>query len=143
MSSVRVNDLPASEPHRYLDLVPFFKELSGVFCLGLQVMTIGLWTDLDLLDLDDPLFLLGYLCFLALLVLEFTVIHDPANRWVCSRRNLNKVEPQILGRRYGVVFFQYAQLLTFSSNDSELPGCDHPIDSDLLFSSYLDPPSAL
>ena len=78
-----------------------------------QVMLLRFWSESDLLDLDDRLALLGDLNLLALLVPEFSVIHDPADRRRRGGRHLHKIET-CLGR--------FCQSISQRKNPQLFPG---------------------
>jgi len=73
----------ATEAQGDLYLVAVFQKLEDVLHLHVIVVVIGVWTELDLFDLDCLLLFASLSFFLLSLVLEFAIVHDLANRWVC------------------------------------------------------------
>src|SRR6186713_91580 len=90
---LRVRHLATAEEDRRLDLVTFTQEALDVLLLELVVVLIDFRSELDLLDLDHFLMLLGLARSFLLLVLILPEVHDPAHRRHCGRRDLDEVEP--------------------------------------------------
>ena len=88
----RMRHLAAAEKDRGLDLVTLSQEALDVLLLEVVIVHIDFRPELDLLDLDHPLMLLGLASALLLLVLILPKIHDLADRGHCGRRNLDQVE---------------------------------------------------
>src|SRR4029077_5337802 len=89
--------LAAAEEDRRLDLVAVLEEALDVLLLELVVVLVDLRAELDLFDLDHLLVLAGFTRALLLLVLVFPEIHDAADRRHGRRRDLDQVEPLLLG----------------------------------------------
>ena len=70
--------------------------------LELVVVLVDLGAELDLLDLDHLLVLPSFARALLLLVLILAEIHDAADRRHRRRRDLDQVEPFLLGNRQGL-----------------------------------------
>src|SRR4030095_10692270 len=87
-----MRNLATAEEDRRLDLVTFAQEALDVLLLELVVMLIDLGPELDLLDLDHLLMLLGLARSFLFLVLILPEVHDPADRRHRSRGDLNEVE---------------------------------------------------
>jgi hypothetical protein len=68
-----------------------------VLLLELVVVLVDLRPELDLLDLDHPLVLFRFAAALLLLVLVLAEVHDSADRRYRSGRDLDEVEPLLLG----------------------------------------------
>src|SRR4029078_3565529 len=85
--------LTTAEEDRRLHLVAFGEEALDVLLLEVVIVFIHLRAELDLLDLDHALVLLGLARPLLLLLLVLAEIHDPADRWNSRRRDLDEVEP--------------------------------------------------
>jgi len=69
----------------------------------------------------------GIFVALGLFVLEFAIIHDPANRRCCVGRNLDQVEAFVLGQAQGIVEGHHAQLLLGFIQNSDFAGADLPV----------------
>src|SRR6185503_5103261 len=89
--------LPAAEEDRRLDLVAILEEALDVLLLELVVVLVDLGAELDLFDLDHLLVLPSLTRALLLLVLILAEIHDAADRRHRRRRDLDQVEPLLLG----------------------------------------------
>ena len=87
----------SAEEDGRLDLVAFVQKTQHVVLLGLVVVIVHIDAELHFLDRDGLLVLLGLALFLFLLVQEFPVIHDAANRRLRSGRNLYQVEVAFAG----------------------------------------------
>ena len=80
---------PTHENNIYFHLVTIFEEAKSVSHLELQVMIFNLRSEFYLLDLYYFLMNLGSMLPFALLVFELSVVHQPADRWICLWRNFN------------------------------------------------------
>ena len=91
-----VSVLAAAENHVDLHLVTVLQEPPGSLDLELNVVLTRLRSQTNLLDLDAVLPApFGF--SLLQLVLEFPVVHDPADRRAIVRTDLNKIKAGILG----------------------------------------------
>src|SRR5688572_11756119 len=99
---LRVRQFAAAEEDRRLDLVAVQEEALDVLLLEVVVVLVVLGPELDLLDLDDALVLLGLARTLLLLVLVLAKVHDPADRWHRCRGDLDQVESLLTGDGYGL-----------------------------------------
>src|SRR5262245_37978860 len=85
--------LTSLEPHRDLDAMTVFEEVLDVRLLRQIVVRPNLRPEPDLLDLLMSLLLACFFRPDGLLVLEFPVVHDLADRRVGVRGNLDEIEP--------------------------------------------------
>ncbi len=83
-----------------LDLVALFEEPLHRAHLHVIVVIVDHWPQLDLLDLDDLLFLAGFGGFLLRRIFELPVVHDLANGRISIGRNLHKVHARFEGHLY-------------------------------------------
>ena len=90
---VWMRDLAAAETHGELHLVAGFEKLPCGACLEVQVVVVGLRSELDLLDLHHALLALGLALLLLLLVLELAIVEDLADRRASFRVDLHQIEP--------------------------------------------------
>lgn len=97
-TQIQVRHLASPESQRHLDLVAILKKPEHVAHLDIIVVHIGVGPELDLFDLDDLLLLAGLGLFLLGLVFELTEIHDLDDRRVRIRRNLDQIQPGLLGQ---------------------------------------------
>src|SRR6185436_2045847 len=120
---------PAAEEDRRLDLVAVLEEALDVLLLELVVVLVDLGPELDLLDLDDLLVLLGLPGALLFLVLIAPEVHDPAHRRVGRGRYFHQVEPFLPGNRERLLRRHDSQLLPGVVDDPHLADPDpfiHP-----------------
>jgi hypothetical protein len=85
-------DLASAEKNGSFDFVTLFQKPDDVVFLEIVIMLIGIGPKLHFLYRDVFLVLLRFVKFLIELVKVFAVIHNSANRWICSRRNLDQVQ---------------------------------------------------
>jgi hypothetical protein len=125
--------LPASEKNRGLDLVAFVQKTQHVILLGLVVVIVHVDAELHFLDRDRLLVLFGLALFLLLLVQEFPVIHDAANRRLRCRGNLYQVKVLFAGHLERFERLQDADLLAFIINHANFAGANTLIYADKSF----------
>ena len=95
---------------------------------GAEVMRINRGSQLHFLDLVGVLMLLRSLVLLGLLVTEFPVIHDAANRRLGRRGNLDKVNPVCPSQTDRLSQTHHSQLTSIIGHNSNLSGTDSPVD---------------
>ena len=88
--------LASAEEDRRLDLVTLGQEALDVLLLEVVIVHVDFRPELDLLDLDDALVLLGLASSFLLLVLVLAEVHDLADRGHCGWRDLDEVETFLL-----------------------------------------------
>ncbi len=93
-----VSHFTTAEAQSNFDFVIFLQETRHVSQLDLVVVFVGAWPELDLFDLNLLLLELLLMLPLLLLVLEFAVVHDPANWRLRHRSNLNQINPCLFGQ---------------------------------------------
>src|SRR5215510_667528 len=86
-----VRYLASAEPDRRLHLVPVDQNLLGMLHLEIVVVLVGGRTKLNLLDLDDDLFLLGLVRPLLLLVKILAEVNDATDRRLGLGRDFDQV----------------------------------------------------
>ncbi len=97
-----IGDFTPPEHHGDLHLVVLLKKLPDMLDLDLQIMLLRLGSETDLLDLNDRLALFGDLNLLALLVSEFSIIHDPADRRRRGGRHFHQIQTRLGRLRQGI-----------------------------------------
>ena len=115
-----MGDFPTAENEGYFRLVSFLKEAPHVLDLELEIVLVGLRAELNLLELHLNLFLFCLLHLLALLILEFAEVHDPANRRNRSGRNFDKIELLAFGKRQCFAKGQDTELFTVGPDYPDL-----------------------
>lgn len=108
-----VGVLAAAEAHGDLHLVAVLQELTNLLGLEVQVVTVGLGTDLDLLDLRTGLALLaaGFRLVLLALELDAAPVTDAADGGASVRGDLDQIQSALLGEFQGVPSDKLTQLL--------------------------------
>lgn len=96
-ANVHMGNFSSPEDQSDLRFVPFFEKTPYMLDFKLKVMIIRLGTKFHLFKLNMNLLLFGLLQFLALLVLELSVVHNPADGGNSGGRNLNKIKLLLFG----------------------------------------------
>jgi hypothetical protein len=109
----------SAEEDGRLDLVAFIQKTQHVVLLGLIVVIVHIDAELHFLDRDGLLVLLGLAFLLFLLVQEFPIVHDAANRRLRGGGNLYQVEVAFAGHLERFERWQDADLLTFIINHAD------------------------
>jgi len=92
LAEFRISDLPPSESHDYLNLLPFLQPSTSFTDIQIAMEISDFRTQLDRLNLDLFLMLACFSLFSGLLVNEFAVIHYPHHRRVRIWRYLNQIK---------------------------------------------------
>ena len=109
---------------RQLDLAPLAEEAADVAELHLVVVLVDVGVELDLLDDDLGLVLAGLLLALAFVVAVLAEVHDPADRRVCARGNLDEIEVGVLRNTQGVTGFHDPGLGPVREDDADAGDAD-------------------
>ncbi len=131
-----VRHFPPAEAQRDLGLVAFPEEPDEVPQLDLVIALVSTGSELHLLDLDLLELEPGLVLFLRFAVLELAEIHDPANRRLGHRRDLDQVEFRRFGPRPGIRERNNSELLTVFTNQADFGSGDFRVDPLLLFEGY-------
>src|SRR5690606_12760911 len=99
--------------------------------LDVEVMVVGLGTELDLLHLDHGLAALGLARLLLLLVLVLAEVEDLAHRRHALRVDLNQIEPSFPCSPESILSCHHTQHGPIGSNDAHLRHPDPMVDPDL------------
>src|SRR5262249_4251229 len=113
-----VRDLASPESDRRLHFVSIGQNLLGMLHLEIVVVLIGHRTELDLFDLDDDLFLLGFVRSLFLLVKILAEINDATNRRLGLGRDFDQIVAALTRDREGLLRRHDAHLLPIFVNHS-------------------------
>src|SRR6267378_1916547 len=87
-----MDDFASPEKYSCLNLVALFQKSDDVIFFEIVIVIIRVRPKLYFLDDNVLLVFLGFVKFLVQLVKILSVVHDPANRWCCSRRYLYQVQ---------------------------------------------------
>src|ERR1041384_8034456 len=119
-SQASARHLASAEKDRCLDLVAFTEKTQHMVLFGLVIVIVHIDAELHFLDRDRLLMLLGFAFFFLLLVQEFPVIHDAANRGLRCGGNLYQVEVTFTGHLERFKRCQDADLLALIINHANL-----------------------
>src|SRR5690606_11736579 len=100
--------------------------------LDVEVALADLRFELDFLDRDVGRLLAGLLGLLGFLVAELPVVHDPADRRVGHRCDLDEVEVETTGHSERFGHRLDAQLASVRTDEAHLSGPDAVVDPMLL-----------
>src|SRR6185503_11780760 len=132
----RVRHLAPAEKDRRLDLVAVLEKALDVLLLELVVVLVDLGPELDLLDEDHFLVLLGLASALLLLVLELAEVHDPADRRNSGRRDLHEIERLASGYRQRLRRGHDSQLLAVVVDHPDFSHPDAFVDPSAVITSW-------
>ena len=116
---------PSAENNIDFNLVSAIQKFKHVAHLNLKVVFTGKRSQLDFLGLYS-VNRCFFLLFFALLILEFSIIHQPAYRRVSIGGNLNKIESLFRGYGLGLLICYNAELISFTVDNPQqwsLDGC--------------------
>jgi len=122
-------DLASAEEDGSFDFVTLFQKPDDVVLLEIVIMLIGIGPKLHFLYGDVFLVLLCFVKLLIKLVKVFAVIHDSANRWICSWRNLDQVQTPLFSNLERCLRRHDTELLVFIVNHAYFASSDslvHP-----------------
>ena len=132
--------LAAAEPDGHLDAVAGRKELLGLVHLGIKIVGINVQGKPGLLHLYGLLVLPGFLFALGLLKAVFAVIHNAAYRRLGLRRYLYEIQVLFLRHVVGIAGGHNPQLLTISTDHTDLFIADLFIDLQFFVCDCKAPP---
>jgi len=123
-----MHHFPSAENDTCLHLVALFEKFPRMLDFEVIIMSFYLWPKTNLLDVYDSLLLAANLFLLTQLVLEFAVIHYPANWRISARRNFYKVKIYREGARQGFIGGENTYLFAIGANDPNFGNPDLVID---------------
>ena len=132
-----MDHLATPEHDRDLDLGPVVQKTHHVPFLGLVVVAVDLGPHLHLFDHDLRLLLSRLSLSDRLLVLELSVVHDPADGRVGLGRHLDEVEVLLLGQLERFPCIDDPDLSAVCCDDPYLGDPDALVDSQLLLCDAL------
>ena len=130
VAKVAVSHLAAFEPQGCLNLVALSKKANGLVLFGLIVVLVHRNRELYFFDDDDFLLLPRGAVALILLVKEFAVVLDLADRRNGIRRDLYEIQRSLAGHLEGVKRSHDAELFAVFIDDANLAGADAFIGAD-------------
>src|SRR6056297_3515552 len=127
-AEVLVRHLAAAKPHGDLHLVALFEKLHDIAHLDVVVVGVGVGAELHFLDLDGRLLLAGLALALLGLVLVLAEIHDLADRRRGVWRDLDEIEPRLLGHLHGAGRCHDTDIFTVCADEADFGGADTVVD---------------
>jgi len=112
--------LASAKKNRRLDLVAFVQKTQHVVFLGLVIVIVHVDAELHFFDGNRLLVLLGLALFFFLLVQEFPIIHDAANRGLRGGGNLDQVQILFAGHLKRFKWRHDSDLLAFIADHANL-----------------------
>ena len=112
-----MDDLTSSEHNGDLNFVFAFQEALGLLHLEFDIVLASLRTKSNLFCFCVVRF--SRVLFLALLILEFAVVHNSANGWFLVRSNFDEIQPAVASSRECVFRRDDSQLFPSFTNDSD------------------------
>jgi hypothetical protein len=97
--------------------------------LDIDVVIIGLRTELDLFDLDLDLVLSGRSCPLLAVVLQLTIVLNSTNGRATVWRHFNEVQPSRLSEADGILHHELTELVALLINDKDAWHTDSAVDA--------------
>ncbi len=115
-----VRHLSAAETDGYLQTVTFLEEFQTAAEFDVEVIVADTGRHAYLLDFDDALIAAGLLLTLELFEAVLAVIHYPAYGGSGLRRDLDKIEPLLLGDLERLFGGNYTELRAVFSDEADL-----------------------
>ena len=113
---ILVRHFAATKPQCDFHLVAFFEKPADGFHFDVVIMLVDSRTKLDLLDLDDLLFLAGFGGFFLLKKSELAIIENLADRGIGSRDDFDEIKSRVIGGLLGLNRVDDAAVLAFGVN---------------------------
>ena len=132
-----VTHFTALEFQHHANLVTARQKLLCLIELGLIVVGINAAGELNLLDLNDLLLLLGFLFTLLLFKQILTVVHDLAHRGICLCSDQNQIHVFLISQFLSLSGTHNAQGLTVCADHSNLGEVNCLVDRGLSFLSIV------
>jgi len=123
VSELGMGHLSSSESYGDFDFVAFLQKLPGLSFLDLEVVSLDIRVESNLLDPDRVLMFPRYLFLLRLLVPVLAEVHYSADRRICVGRDFHEIEVFFVGQFLSVFdrdnAYMFA-LVVYSANRTDL-----------------------
>ena len=116
---VLVGDFTPAESDAELHLLAFLQPSGGTFDVELKVILVRFGTELNFLDGDLDLILLGFAFLAPLFILELPIIHDAADGRLGIRRHLDQIQPGIISPFLCIMDIHHADIGIGAVNQSD------------------------
>ncbi len=131
-----MSHLAATEHDGDLNACALLEESQDVTLLGLVVTHVNLGTEFHFLNFDPGLVLTSLLGLHGLLVLELAIIHDPAYRRFCVRRDFHQVKALLIGNALRIADAEQTKLRTINADQTARARGDLPVNTGVIRLSY-------
>ena len=138
-----MGQLPAAEEQIDPNLIAFREEFPNILQFYLEVMVIYLGADPDEFELRGFLLTVRIFVPFALLILELTIVHNPAHRGLPIGGNLDQIQIPLRGCLQGISAGHNAELGSAFVNNPHLSSANHFIDPKLFDYEYSPPVAAV
>src|SRR5512133_3961097 len=132
VADVAMDHFASAEHDHHFDFVFFLQEPQDVLHLEIEIMVIGLGTELDFLDHDVLLLGPGRVFPLRFHELVLAVVHDPAHRRVGVSGHFHQIKTALFSDPDGLVWGHQAELFAIFGDDADLGGPDAVVDAGLV-----------
>jgi len=133
LTDIGMSHLTATETHSDFYSVAIGEELLSVLKFDIKVVGVDTGRHSDLLNFNNLLVLPGFFFLFGLFEAEFAIVHDLANRRICSGSDLNKVQILLFSQLECFLRRHDSQLLTGTVYYSDFLVADLFIDLMVLF----------
>ncbi len=120
--AILMDDFTPTEENRHFNAVSILKESLDMPDLGLEIVVVGLRTNLDFLDLHYGLAFLGLLLLFLRLVLELAVVHHTTDRRIGRSGDFHQIKTVFLGHGNGFITAQNTKLFPFGADYPQFTG---------------------
>ena len=128
-TQIQVGHFATAKAQRHFYLVAVFQKFENVAHFDFIIMRIGIWSKLDLFDLNNLLLFTRFAFPLLLFIFELAEIHDLAHGRVGIWRDLNQVQPGLIGHLHGTHWRDNADVSAISANQADFGGVDLFVDA--------------
>src|SRR5690606_10191030 len=142
LADARMHDFASAESNAALHFVLVVNELDHVAKLRLVVVLVDRRAEANFLQFNNLLVLAVFFLPLLLLVPEFPVVHNPANRRLRGRSDVHKVEIRVNGHLHRLAERYDTDLLAFRTDKPNLSGADFLVNL-MILANDMPPPKIL
>ncbi len=128
-AAIDMHHLAPAKEHGKLHFMSFVQKLSGSIDLDISIMIVNFRTQANLFERDNMLLFLAEFCFSLLLVQVFAIVHNPADRRLGIRRNLDKIQTQIMSFKLGILDIDQPHLVVVFIDQPDRAGSNPLIDT--------------
>jgi len=123
-AEIEMRHFAAAKAQADLHLVAVFEETEDIAHLHVVIVLVGVGAEFHFLDVDRLLLLARLGFALLLFVFELAVIHDLADRRIGIGRDLDKIEPGLVGQFKGFPGGNNAKVFAVGPDQPDFRRCD-------------------